>query len=64
MQGNGTRRGLGIAIVLAAVLGLAAVGTAALLLPRVGRVGGVAGDPAYVAAISYAGPATDVAGST
>ncbi|HKZ63492.1 MAG TPA: hypothetical protein VJ400_03515, partial [Thermoplasmata archaeon] len=64
MHDNTTRRGLGVAIFIVAILGIAAVGAAYLLVSKVGRAGGVANDPAYVAAMSYAGPATDVAGST
>src|SRR3972149_3436076 len=61
MHDNTTRRGLGVAIFIVAILGIAAVGAAYLLVSKVGRAGGVANDPAYVAAMSYAGPATDVA---
>lgn len=61
MEANRTRLGLGIALIVVAVLGLAAFGTN--LLPGM-RGGDVASDPAYVAAMSYAGPKTDVAEST
>src|SRR3990172_4267323 len=61
MEGNRTRLGLGIALIVVATLGLAAFGTTLLLR---NRGGDVANDPAYVAAMSYAGPRTDVAEST
>src|SRR3972149_1651457 len=62
MHDNTTRRGLGVAIFIVAILGIAAVGAAYLLVSKVGRAGGVANDPAYVAAVSYPGPATGGAG--
>src|SRR2546422_8420072 len=61
MEANRTRLGLGIALIAVAVLGLAAVGTTL----RAGTHGrDVANDPAYISAMSYAGPKTDVAEST
>src|SRR3989442_115538 len=64
MEPNRNGRTLGIAILVMAVLGLSAVAATSLLVPSSGRAGGVAKDPAYATAMSYAGPATDVAGST
>ena len=64
MDSDRNRRTLGIAIFVMALLGISALGATSLLASWSGRAGGVASDPAYASTMAYAGPATDVAGST